>query len=99
VLGLRGDRLAEGVEAVAAAPRHGNRFLNNELQNDHTNADPMRRRSAMNPSDITNPALKKLTLKKETLRRLTAPELELAVGGARPTHTCTDPRPTMCGQC
>ena len=38
----------------------------------------------MNPSDNTNPASKKLTLTKETLRQLTTPELQIAAGGARP---------------
>jgi hypothetical protein len=41
----------------------------------------------MKPVDTTNSALKKLTLTKETLRRLAAPELQLAVGGVRaPTN-------------
>jgi hypothetical protein len=44
----------------------------------------------MNRLDAARPAPLKLTLKKETLRRLTAPELRLAAGGAPtlpPTYT------------
>jgi hypothetical protein len=53
----------------------------------------------MNRSDTGQSTLKKLTRTRETLRRLTTPELQLAVGGAKPTNSCTDPRPSMCGQC
>jgi hypothetical protein len=42
----------------------------------------------MKPQDTANATLPKLTLTKETLRRLTAPELQLAAGGA-PTNFCT----------
>jgi hypothetical protein len=41
----------------------------------------------MKPLDTTNPTFTELTLKKETLRRLTAPELQLVVGGERPRIT------------
>jgi hypothetical protein len=51
----------------------------------------------MNAVDTTKPALQTLTLKKETLRRLTAPELQFAVGGA-PTAACTEQQ-TICGSC
>jgi hypothetical protein len=47
----------------------------------------------MKSLDTANPAPKKLTLTKETLRRLTAPELRLAVGGAICTvkySSCSD---------
>ena len=37
----------------------------------------------MKTQDTTKPALNKLTLKKETLRRLTPSELRLVAGGGR----------------
>jgi hypothetical protein len=44
----------------------------------------------MEPERTPEPAPKKLTLKKETLRRLTRSDLRLAVGGgmALPTQSC-----------
>jgi hypothetical protein len=39
----------------------------------------------MNPLNTTSSTPQKLSLKKETLRRLTSPELQLAVGGVRHT--------------
>jgi hypothetical protein len=50
----------------------------------------------MKPLDTTSSALKKLSLNKETLRRLTAPELQLAVGGAMPPTWCGCPQSACC---
>jgi hypothetical protein len=46
--------------------------------------------------NATSPTLKKLTLKKETLRQLASPELQLAVGGHR-TPTTPTALATCCG--
>jgi hypothetical protein len=43
----------------------------------------------MQPMNAPQPARRKLTLTKETLRRLTPAELRLAAGGMPATHTIT----------
>jgi hypothetical protein len=46
----------------------------------------------MKTQGSAEPALKKLTLNRETLRRLTTPELQFVVGGRRPDASV----PTYC---
>jgi len=44
----------------------------------------------MKTRETTKPALKKLTLKRQTLRRLTPAELRLAAGGvSKQSYVCT----------
>ena len=50
----------------------------------------------MKPQDPTRPVPKKLTLKRETLRRLTPSQLRLAAGGVRKTLNTYSRNITSC---